>query len=114
MGHRGGADDLRGRRRRRARSARPAAALQPARHGAQRRLHGARRPGAAVERVGGRSRVALTRLFASCLRKPGGRHSREGGDRKSVVWGKSVAVRVDLGGRRSIKKKNTQKNTVYK
>src|SRR3546814_15024297 len=27
-------------------------------------------------------------------------------DRKSVVWGKSVSVRVDLGGRRFIKKKN--------
>src|SRR3546814_13042030 len=26
-------------------------------------------------------------------------------DRKSVVWGKSVAVRVDLGGRRIMKKK---------
>src|SRR3546814_14386966 len=26
-------------------------------------------------------------------------------DRKSVVWGKSVSVRVDLGGRRLIKKK---------
>src|SRR3546814_21101544 len=26
-------------------------------------------------------------------------------DRKSVVWGKSVLVRVDLGGRRIIKKK---------
>src|SRR3546814_17480986 len=26
-------------------------------------------------------------------------------DRKSVVWGKSVSVRVDLGGRRRIKKK---------
>src|SRR3546814_16417322 len=25
-------------------------------------------------------------------------------DRKSVVWGKSVSVRVDLGGRRTIKK----------
>src|SRR3546814_12638658 len=31
-------------------------------------------------------------------------------DRKSVVWGKSVSVRVDLGGRRIIKKKKT-KNT---
>src|SRR3546814_12387780 len=30
-------------------------------------------------------------------------------DRKSVVWGKSVSVRVDLGGRRSIKKKKTNK-----
>src|SRR3546814_12865669 len=29
-------------------------------------------------------------------------------DRKSVVWGKSVSVRVDLGGRRLIKKKNRQ------
>src|SRR3546814_12400078 len=28
-------------------------------------------------------------------------------DRKSVVLGKSVSVSVDLGGRRSIKKKNT-------
>src|SRR3546814_19839939 len=26
-------------------------------------------------------------------------------DRKRVVWGKSVSVRVDLGGRRNIKKK---------
>src|SRR3546814_11244086 len=32
-----------------------------------------------------------------------------GRDRKSVVWGKSVSVRVDLGGRRIIKKnKNHQ------
>src|SRR3546814_20939730 len=30
-------------------------------------------------------------------------------DRKSVVSGKSVSVRVDLGGRRIIKKKNTYK-----
>src|SRR3546814_11354923 len=29
-------------------------------------------------------------------------------DRKSVVWGKSVSVRVDLGGRRLIKKKNNK------
>src|SRR3546814_15367105 len=29
------------------------------------------------------------------------------GDRKSVVWGKSVSVRVDLGGRGIIKKKKT-------
>src|SRR3546814_14873118 len=31
-------------------------------------------------------------------------------DRKSVVLGKSVSVRVDLGGRRIIKKKNKHKN----
>src|SRR3546814_13124738 len=33
---------------------------------------------------------------------------RETGDRKSVVSGKSVSVRVDLGGRRIIKQKNIQ------
>src|SRR3546814_20201471 len=33
------------------------------------------------------------------------------GDRKSVVWGKSVSVRVDLGGRRIIKKTKTNKLT---
>src|SRR3546814_12075325 len=32
-------------------------------------------------------------------------------DRKSVVEGRSVSVRVDLGGRRTIKKKNTQSCT---
>src|SRR3546814_19077101 len=30
-------------------------------------------------------------------------------DRKSVVWGKSVSVRVDLGGRRIIKKKKMKR-----
>src|SRR3546814_21000361 len=35
--------------------------------------------------------------------------SVQGGDRKSGVEGKSVSVRVDLGGRRSIKKKTTNK-----
>src|SRR3546814_18970573 len=34
-----------------------------------------------------------------------GCRSSVGGDRKSVVQGKSVSVRVDLGGRRIIKKK---------
>src|SRR3546814_5000848 len=32
-------------------------------------------------------------------------------DRKSVVWGKSVSVRLDLGGRRIIKTKNTENTT---
>src|SRR3546814_19886719 len=32
-------------------------------------------------------------------------------DRKSVVYGKSVSVRVDLGGRRIIKKKTKKTNT---
>src|SRR3546814_12330091 len=40
------------------------------------------------------------------------RRSCREGDRKSVVSGKSVSVRVDLGGRRIIKKKKTrQKRT---
>src|SRR3546814_16616759 len=34
-------------------------------------------------------------------------------DRKSVVQGKSVSVRVDLGGRRIIKKKNTQSHKTH-
>src|SRR3546814_11710751 len=33
-------------------------------------------------------------------------------DRKSVVSGKSVSVRVDLGGRRVIKKKNTSSTII--
>src|SRR3546814_17421087 len=33
------------------------------------------------------------------------------GDRKSVVSGKRVSVRVDLGGRRILKKKKTQPKT---
>src|SRR3546814_14851886 len=35
--------------------------------------------------------------------------AKQEGDRKSVVKGKSVSVRVDLGGRRVIKKKNMTK-----
>src|SRR3546814_14744365 len=35
------------------------------------------------------------------------------GDRKSVVLGKSVSVRLDLGGRRIIKKKKQQEYLVY-
>src|SRR3546814_12384324 len=34
-----------------------------------------------------------------------------GRDRKSVVWGKSVSVRVNLGGRRIIKKKKEIKTS---
>src|SRR3546814_16742668 len=33
----------------------------------------------------------------------------QGGDRKSVVWGKSVSVRVDSGGRRNLKKKQKKR-----
>src|SRR3546814_10936636 len=46
-----------------------------------------------------------------------GRVAAPPGDRKSVVEGKSVSVRVDLGGRRIIKKKNhisQQTKSTYK
>src|SRR3546814_11533189 len=45
----------------------------------------------------------LPSLFASAAHGPLVRE-----DRKSVVSGKSVSVRVDLGGRRILKKKNTK------
>src|SRR3546814_15812817 len=41
---------------------------------------------------------------------PAGRQETAYGDRKSGVSGKSVSVRVDLGGRRIIKKKNVPQN----
>src|SRR3546814_19747312 len=38
-----------------------------------------------------------------------------GRDRKSVVWGKSVSVRVNLGGRRTFNKKQLQNtNIIYR
>src|SRR3546814_12167174 len=42
----------------------------------------------------------------------GGVRPQVGGDRKSVVSGKSVSVRVDRGGRRLIKKENTTTTTL--
>src|SRR3546814_13173567 len=54
-----------------------------------------------------RARRAVTRSIAASL-------AHGPGDRKSVVEGKSVSVRVDLGGRRIIKKKTTKRqNTLY-
>src|SRR3546814_11672515 len=50
-----------------------------------------RHPTGSIDRVGASGRVVLGQR-----------------DRKSVVEGKSVSVRVDLGGRRSIQKKNVQ------
>src|SRR3546814_13387121 len=43
-----------------------------------------------------------------------GCHPEHSEDRKSVVKGKSVSVRVDLGGRRIIKKKNKNQQTYEK
>src|SRR3546814_16963590 len=36
------------------------------------------------------------------------------GDRQSVVWGKRVSVRVDLGGRGIIEKKNMKTQSIWK
>src|SRR3546814_13737236 len=51
------------------------------------------------------------RTDRQCLRHdvPLRGHRRRQADRKSVVKGKSVSVRVDLGGRRIIKKKTSHK-----
>src|SRR3546814_15591041 len=54
-----------------------------------------------------RSRVLLCE---GCLRITIGTPSENTTDRKSVVEGKRGSVRVDLGGRRIIKKKKTNKN----
>src|SRR3546814_12216030 len=52
-----------------------------------------------------RVRLAIARDAALVAERLGDRFA----DRKSVVEGKSVSVRVDLGGRRIIKKKNNNK-----
>src|SRR3546814_20221007 len=44
---------------------------------------------------------------------PASRYRRRSGDRKSVVSGKRVSVRVDLGGRRIIKKKSNTQTKKY-
>src|SRR3546814_15289385 len=47
------------------------------------------------------ARMAQRNWIAAAMKR-----SRSAGDRKSDVSGKSVSVRVDLGGRRIIRKKN--------
>src|SRR3546814_13926969 len=64
----------------------------------------ARQPGCAVPGDAARQPIPAARQRGSKARRlsPWGQ-----GDRKSVVEGKSVSGRVDIGGRRIIKKKNT-------
>src|SRR3546814_15812292 len=54
---------------------------------------------------------AHRRCGRACMADPSRRRRNRGQrldpDRKSVVWGKSVSVLLDLGGRRTIEKKNT-------
>src|SRR3546814_4863663 len=63
-----------------------------------RRGHGCRHP-------------ALARSAARRRERRRTRHAQQG-DRKSVVSGKSVSVRVDTGGRRIIKKKKTTEEAI--
>src|SRR3546814_19548322 len=52
----------------------------------------------------------MFRTFAPAIERELGAHfvlENRTGDRKSVVWGKSVSGRVDIGGRGGIKKKTT-------
>src|SRR3546814_12747154 len=57
-----------------------------------------------VDRLGDQpARDGDDRLLPEALEAVEGRHGTV--DRKSVVEGKSVSVRVDLGGRRTLKKK---------
>src|SRR3546814_14204848 len=70
----------------------------------------------AVARLFGRARLFLGRCAERLHRQQHGGAGRLGlevaqGDRKSVVSGKSVSVRVDLGGRRIIKKKTRANST---
>src|SRR3546814_14339108 len=58
-------------------------------------------PGEAAVRGAG---LRLSGVGRICDDRGGGR-GRCAGDRKSVVWGKGVSVRVDLGGGRIVKKK---------
>src|SRR3546814_16984644 len=59
----------------------------------------------APRRSGRASCAALPVSSAALCREPVRGIPNPGLDRKSVVWGKWVSVRVDLGGRRIIKKK---------
>src|SRR3546814_14409757 len=66
------------------------------------------------QRTGGGHRGRLSRLWRRDRRNGAEAHRDGSGrahqqDRKSVVEGKSVSVRVDLGGRRILKKKKKNK-----
>src|SRR3546814_19911671 len=76
-------------------------------HGLQRRAH----PGEVGEAVAARSHDDGVVVMAEGGQKVAGGSHGDGEDRKSVVSGKSVSVRVDLGGRRLIKKKKHIKPT---
>src|SRR3546814_13199834 len=78
-----------------------------ARHSQGRASNGIRR----VPRAHGSalSSSRRSRTYHGVRTDPKRQGGRPGRDRKSVVEGKSVSVRVDLGGRRNIKKKKKSK-----
>src|SRR3546814_12188179 len=73
----------------------------------------ARRGGRALDHGRVRLRRAGRRLRDRLEPDAAEEEPRRRGDRKSVVSGKSVSVRVDLGGRRIIKKKTNESNTSH-
>src|SRR3546814_18152898 len=83
-------------------------AARPRRRRPDRRQGGARDPEPAAGAEGGERPHRLLAAHRGLLRL------RLPSDRKSVVEGKSVSVRVDLGGRRIIKKKKqeTKRQTI--
>src|SRR3546814_17270926 len=67
------------------------------------------------ERIGFAA-LCCAQLLADAVELVGHPGHRPGGDRKRVVLGKGVSVRVDLGGRRSVKQKNktqTDSRTIH-
>src|SRR3546814_18795428 len=86
-----------------------------ARRARRRREQGVRTGGRAVLHARERrarslqpKRKAARRRIGACVRL----HAGRSGDRKSVVSGKSGSVRVDLGGRRIIKKKKEEADQI--
>src|SRR3546814_13939663 len=79
----------------------------------------ATRPTARVRASAAALKLALLFILLTPNRNHGSRTAavdaddRPLGDRKSVVEGKSVSVRVDLGGRRIIKKKKKRNDVCY-
>src|SRR3546814_21192524 len=74
----------------------------PDRPDRERLPHGGRRQGSVGNDSGGGTVMSRRHIISLLMENEA--------ERKSVVKGKSVSVRVDLGGRRSIKKK--QKNNI--
>src|SRR3546814_11060425 len=63
---------------------------------------------AGADEAGNHERLAVTEFDRRVRAPPRQRRDRDAADRKSVVSGKDVYVRVDLGGGRRTKKKNNK------